>query len=230
MSYMTNLYNIQEKVAKQVFASVDGVLLCGGTALARCYLQHRISYDLDFFINARFDPQVLLKQLNEDAGIKVEEVVIEQRDGIAVQIHGMTRVDGLPLKISFIEDVYDGMFPTVWKDMGSVSVLTDDLDGLMHRKLRTISGAGLGITGHPEGGRQAARDLFDIYVLSTTYKPVPQFIAEINKHGANFPTESYEVGIKSMNWLALLDDFDEMETIKPFEVDVKAIRKELERL
>ena len=226
---MTDLYNVQEKVAKRVFESLDGALLCGGTALARCYLQHRISYDLDFFMNSRFEPQVLLKQLNEDAGIKLEEVVIEQRDGIAVQIHGMTKVDGLPLKISFIEGVYDGMFPTVWKDMGSTSVLTDDLDGLMHRKLRTISGAGLGVTGHPQGGRQAARDLFDIYVLSTTYKPVPQFIAEINQHGANFPVESYEVGIKSIDWLALLDDFDEMETIKPFAVDVKAIRKELER-
>ena len=227
---MTNLYNIQEQVAKQVFKSLDGVLLCGGTALARCYLQHRISYDLDFFVNSRFDPQILLNQLNKNSGIKVEETEIDQRDGIAVQIHGMTNVDGLPLKISFIEDVYDGMFPTVWKDMGSASVLTDDLDGLMHRKLRTISGVGLGVTGHPEGGRQAARDLFDIYVLSTTYKPVPQFITEINKHGANFPTESYEVGIKSIGWMALLEDFDEIETIKPFEVDVKAIRKELERL
>ncbi len=227
---MTKLYEIQETVAKRVFESLDGVLLCGGTALARCYLQHRVSYDLDFFMNSRFDPQALLKQLNEAAGIQVEDVVIDHRDGIAVQIHGMTKVDGFPLKISFIEDVYDGMFPTFWKDMGAVSVHTDDLDGLMHRKLRTISGAGLSISGLPEGGRHAARDLFDIYVLSTTYKPVSQFIAEINAHGANFPVESYEVGIKSLNWLSLLDDFDEMETIEPFTVDVKAIRKELERL
>jgi len=227
---MTGLYGIQEAVAKRVFDGLDGVLLCGGTALARCYLQHRVSYDLDFFMNARFDPQVLLKQLNEDAGIQVEDAVIDHRDGIAVQIHGMTRVDDFPLKISFIEDVYDGMFPTVWKDMGNASVLTDDLDGLMHRKLRTISGAGLGVSGRPEGGRQAARDLFDIYVLSTTYKPVSRFIAEINKHGANFPVESYEVGVKSLDWLALLDDFDEIETIAPFSVDVRAIRKELERL
>jgi len=227
---MTKLYDIQEIVAKQVFETLEGVLLCGGTALARCYLQHRVSYDLDFFMNSRFDPQVLLKQLNEDAGIQVEDVVIDHRDGIAVQIHGMTRVNDFPLKISFIEDVYDGMFPTVWKDMGSISVCTDDLDGLMHRKLRTISGVGLSVTGHPEGGRQAARDLFDIYVLSTSYKPVPQFIEEINKHGANFPAESYEVGVKSLDWFTLLDDFDEMETIAPFAVDVKAIRKELERL
>jgi len=227
---MTILYHVQEIVAKQVFESLDGVLLCGDTALARCYLQHRVSYDLDFFMNSRFDPQVLLKQLNEVAGIQVEDVVIDHRDGIAVQIHGMTKVNGFPLKISFIEDVYDGLFPIVWKHMGAVSVCTDDLDGLMHRKLRTISGAGLNVSGHPEGGRQAARDLLDIYVLSTTYQSVPQFIAEINGHGANFPVESYEVGVKSLNWLSLLDDFDEMETIAPFTVDVKAIRKELERL
>jgi len=226
---MTKLYHVQEIVAKQVFEKLDGALLCGDTALARCYLQHRVSYDLDFFIQSRFNPQVLLKQLNEDAGIRMEDVVIDQRDGIAVQIHGMTMMDAYPLKISLIEDVYHGMFPTVWKAMGSVSVCTDALDGLMHRKLRTISGVGLSISGRPEGGRQTARDLFDIYVLSTTYKAVPQFIAEINHHGANFPVESYEVGVKSIDWLMLLDDFDEMETIAPFRVDVKAIRKELEK-
>ena len=101
---MTDLYHIQEKVVKQVFESLDGALRCGDTALARCYLQHCISYDLNFFMNSRFDPQLLLNQLNKDAAIKIEEVAIDQPDGIAVQIHGMTSVDGLPLKISFIED------------------------------------------------------------------------------------------------------------------------------
>jgi len=33
------------------------LMLCGGTALARGYLHHRISYDLDFFVDVRIPDQ-----------------------------------------------------------------------------------------------------------------------------------------------------------------------------
>ncbi len=51
------------------------VILAGGTALARCYLQHRASYDLDFFVNTRFDPPVIQRRLSGDgAPLKVSIV------------------------------------------------------------------------------------------------------------------------------------------------------------
>ncbi|MEK7680250.1 MAG: nucleotidyl transferase AbiEii/AbiGii toxin family protein [Deltaproteobacteria bacterium] len=40
------------------------MILIGGTALARCYLQHRASYDLDFFVNARFDPLMIQRRFS----------------------------------------------------------------------------------------------------------------------------------------------------------------------
>jgi len=227
---MTYLYETQEHVAEKVFESIDNILLCGGTALARCYLHHRLSYDLDFFVRDRFDPAILLRQLNDELGIPILDAVTDDRDGIASQIHGETSIGKVPLKISFIQDVFDGMFPDVWQQMGKALVHTENLDGLMHRKMRTISGSGLGPDGRPMGGRQTARDLFDIYVLSTTYKPVHQFITDINNHGANFPAESYAAGVKSIHWISLIDDFEEMEIIAPYSVDIRAIRNEIERL
>ncbi len=227
---MTDLYDTQEYVSGRVFESVENIMLCGGTALARCYLNHRLSYDLDFFMRDRFDPVVLLRQLNEELGIPIVDAEIDNRDGIASQIHGETNIGKVPLKVSFIQDVFVGMFPDVWRQMGSTPVHTEDLDGLMHRKLRTLSGSGLGPDGRPMGGRTTARDLFDIYVLSTTYKPVWQFITDINGHGANFPVESYAAGVKSIDWISLIEDFEEMELIEPYSADVRAIRQEIERL
>jgi len=59
---------------------------------------------------------------------------------------------------------------------------------------------------------------------------VHQFITDINNHGANFPSESYAAGVKSIHWISLIDDFEEMEIIAPYSVDIRAIRNEIERL
>lgn len=50
----------------------DAFILSGGTALAKYYLHHRYSEDLDFFTEQEFDPQaisVLLKRLQKTLGI-----------------------------------------------------------------------------------------------------------------------------------------------------------------
>ena len=41
-------------VLPNVNALISGYRLCGGTALSRFHLKHRISYDLDFFVPAGF--------------------------------------------------------------------------------------------------------------------------------------------------------------------------------
>ncbi len=47
------LYQLQEDVLERLQTMGDPQFeqakLCGGTALARCWLDHRVSYDLDFF-------------------------------------------------------------------------------------------------------------------------------------------------------------------------------------
>jgi len=49
--YQNKLYLFQDKVLKAVENLDVDFYLTGGTALSRCYLEHRYSDDLDFFVN-----------------------------------------------------------------------------------------------------------------------------------------------------------------------------------
>ncbi len=206
---------------------MDHALLCGGTALARCYLKHRVSYDLDFFVPERFEPEILMARLSK-AGISLAAPEIRNEVGIAVQVHAYTKVKDTEIKLSFVEDVYAGMFPERDCHFGDTRIRTEELDGLMHRKLRTISGAGLDVSGVPMGGRHTARDMFDLYVLDRKHRGIDEFIRAINAHGANFPVEAYEVGVRSIPWVELLDELNDIEVLEPYSVDQRAIRETLE--
>ena len=232
MSYMTfeQLYKRQDKVLKTVFDKerdifTDArVILVGGTALARCYLQHRVSYDLDFFVNTKFDPVVIQRRLF-GVGILLQMVEIVNDPMYVAQLHGMIDVDGEPLRVSIVEDIYADMFPikTVAK------IRTETIEGLYHRKLRTITGSGEGATSSTgrtthEGARQTARDLFDLYVLSSEIRPLMEFVREINKHGAGVPDALLISGLRNIRWKELMDEFemlqkaDKYKGIKAFDI------------
>ncbi len=186
------------------------VILVGGTALARCYLQHRASYDLDFFVNAKFDPLVTQRRL-AGVGVGLKTVEILNDPMYAVQLHGMADVFGEPLRVSIVEDLYADMFP-----LKSVSgIRTESIEGLYHRKLRTITGSGgrTSSTGRtvPAGARQTARDLFDLYVLSSEIKPLLEFVRSINEHGAALPEALLISGLRSIRWMELMDEFEMLQ-------------------
>ncbi|MBT8363190.1 MAG: nucleotidyl transferase AbiEii/AbiGii toxin family protein [Deltaproteobacteria bacterium] len=50
-SYYNRLYAFQDEIMKIIHRQGVDFYLTGGTALSRCYLNHRYSDDLDFFIN-----------------------------------------------------------------------------------------------------------------------------------------------------------------------------------
>ncbi|MDB4409666.1 hypothetical protein N9235_02520 [Gammaproteobacteria bacterium] len=87
------------------------LMLAVGTALARCHLHHRFSWNLDFFVDGAFDPAVLLHRLR-DAGIAPEDPSQEAGGAFAIQLHGSVNLDREIIKISFVEDVFAGMFDT----------------------------------------------------------------------------------------------------------------------
>ena len=87
--------------------------------------------------------------------------------------------------------------------------MIESVEGLYHRKLRTVSGSGNANT--PTDGRQAARDLFDLMMLDQMIKPIPVFVSEINRHGANFPQKAFLAGLASMPWVAMMDEFEQMD-------------------
>lgn len=216
------LYKRQDKILRKVFNAEKDlfpgarVILVGGTALARCYLQHRASYDLDFFVNARFDPVVVQRRLS-NARVRLQTVEIANDPMFAAELHGVADVDGEPLRVSIVEDIYADMFPV--KTVGGIR--TEAVEGLYHRKIRTVTGSGEGVassTGRmvQAGARQTARDLFDLYVLSNEIKPLMEFVREINRHGAGVPEALLVSGLRKVRWMELMDEFEMLEVAERY--------------
>jgi hypothetical protein len=71
--------------------------------------------------------------------------------------------------------------------------------------------SGSGNANAPTDGRQAARDLFDLLMLDRMIQPMPAFVKVINQQGANFPQKAFLAGLASMPWIAMMDEFEQMD-------------------
>lgn len=203
------LYELQERVVADLQRlSTDQFALaklCGGTALARCWLDHRVSYDLDFFLPEGFRALSLAIALRK-AGIHyiVHDIVDDPHK--ANQLHGSIVYSRERLKVSFVEDAYFSVFPPLARSLGSVVIQTESVEGLYHRKLRTV--AGHGQEGDScLGGRQTARDVFDLYVLSQTVMPLRPFMDSLPYA---FPVTAFEEGLAAMRWFDLVPELPEI--------------------
>jgi hypothetical protein len=125
------------------------------------------------------------------------------------QLSAYVLVDNIRLQVSFIEDNYAGMFASTQQKIGSAEFNIESVEGLYHRKLRTISGSGN--SDRPVDGRQSARDLFDLWVLDQMIQPINGFILSINRQGANFPQKAFITGLLAMPWLDMMDEFDQLD-------------------
>ena len=203
------LYPLQEAVLARLQAMGDpqfnSAKLCGGTALARCWLGHRVSHDLDFFLKEGFRAAEIAAVLKK-AGIFFETKDIVDDPKKANQLHGYILHEGQRLKVSFVEDAYFDIYPGVLKQFGGLTVLTEDVPGLYHRKLRTVAGGG-SVGDSFEGGRQKARDLFDLHVLSSSFMPIRDFLQSLPYA---FPADAFDNGLANMPWFDLMDELDEI--------------------
>ncbi len=186
--------------------------LCGGTALARFWLDHRISYDLDFFLPEGFRAGELAGACKR-AGLNLEVIDLVDDLKKANQLHAFVQPEGMDgIKVSFIEDAYYAVYPSVKKALGAQQVLTEPLEGIYHRKLRTVSGSaseGDAVI----GGRQTARDVFDLYVLSKAHQPILPFIKLLPYH---FPLNAFCNGLVSMPWFDLADELAQISASEPW--------------
>jgi len=101
--YRNKLYPFQDRILKGIQNLNLNFYLTGGTALGRCFLQHRYSDDLDFFVN---DHPEFRSQCNE-------AIDLFKRTGLACEI--ATTSDSFvrifledcdtPMKIDFVNDV-----------------------------------------------------------------------------------------------------------------------------
>ena len=203
------LYPLQEAVLARLQNMGDSQFksakLCGGTALARCWLAHRVSYDLDFFLKEGFRSAEIATVLKK-SGIVYETKDIVDDPKKANQLHGYILHEGERLKVSFVEDAYFDIYPGVLKQFGGLTVLTEDVPGLYHRKLRTVAGGGSEGDSF-EGGRQKARDLFDLHVLSSSFMPIKVFMQSLPY---SFPSDAFDNGLANMPWFDLMDELEEI--------------------
>jgi len=101
--FYNNLYAVQDDLMEMVQEQKVDFYLTGGTALSRCYLNHRYSDDLDFFVNEAPD----FKKQTERVVSAIRKAGMQIELGTASESFLRITVlkDEVPLKIDFVNDV-----------------------------------------------------------------------------------------------------------------------------
>jgi len=152
--------------------------LAGGTALAKYYYQHRMSYDLDFFTPEyrQKDVDAIVQCIEEARGVRM--VLIEEgTDDRFAQYrqYQLPLEESTVLKIDFIEDYVSCIEDKNLVNDVPVLSLTD----IYMRKIAAVAGMipkkneiGDEIT---IGGRQEPKDMYDLFMLSRAHVPLSAF-------------------------------------------------------
>lgn len=177
---MEKIIEQRDRVLKILSGKLDGFYLAGGTALSLFYFHHRQSYDLDFFSQEfpRRKIEEIISGLSSAMGAEIElESEQNHKDKALMLRYSLKTGAGKALKIDFIEDVYKLLKPL--KTVDGVAVLS--LEDIYLRKIFAACGS------HERdddagrkvfiGGRQEAKDFFDLYFLSSTFMPLSKFAA-----------------------------------------------------
>ncbi len=175
-------FSLVKSIYAQMADRMDGFYLAGGTALSMCYFQHRASYDLDFFTQSF--SQKRIKACVDDLAGKINGTIelVEQNlgdDFAKIMVYRIALDDGGLCKLDFVEDSFALM--NRCKRVDGVDVLS--LEDIYIRKIAAIAGTvqKQGIIGKDMmvGGRQEAKDLYDIYILSSIFLPLSTFVKMI---------------------------------------------------
>ena len=204
--YNDTLYPLQNKVLKLIDELQTSFYLTGGTALSRCYFNHRYSDDLDFFVNkdlnfAKASEQILsnlMKNFEVEKIIKTESYISIKVDKI--------------LKIDLVNDV-QFRYGELKKKIIFSNV--DNVKNILSNKLSALI------------SRDEAKDVVDIWViaknnkidwkdifLSANSKAVGIFPPDIAKRLIEFPI----VLLDRIKWVE-----NKKPTIKDFQTDLNSI-------
>jgi hypothetical protein len=167
-----------ERVLTLLGGHTGDFYLAGGTALSLCYFHHRQSLDLDFF-SQRFSRKeaagimdYIAARLNKEVRLIAEE---RRRAMLKVLVYNIKITHREYLKIDFVEDSIRLIKPL--KPFNGIRVLS--LEDIYLRKIYAATGTrpaedviGARMT---KGGRQEAKDLYDLYCLSHIFMPLSVF-------------------------------------------------------
>lgn len=144
--YTTSLYPLQDKVLRIVDADPKDFYLTGGTALARGYLGHRYSEDLDFFLHTK------------TAFSSMTEEILGRLQGfeIATKVSSDNFVSILIEKILKVDFVCDSGKRLGEPISSQLFSRIDTVENILANKLTAVI------------GRDEPRDVVDIWAIATT--------------------------------------------------------------
>lgn len=168
----------QSKVLEALSNKIDDFYLGGGTALSLYYFNHRESLDLDFFTRDFNETRIIEVVRLISAALKRQIELIAQelrKNRIKILVYSVKIGKKKALKIDFIQDYFDCIKQP--KIINGIKILS--LEDIYIRKIYTVTGTyqiedeiGRKIS---KGGRQEAKDLYDLYCLSHIFKPLSDF-------------------------------------------------------
>ncbi len=191
------LYHLQDEVLDIVFQVENEFYLTGGTCLSRFYQEKRYSDDLDFFTNcsARFSFAVKNIKIALQKKYKIN-IEVESKDFVRFRIDELLQVD-------FVNDICARYGNVIVLDNGYA---IDNIENILSNKLTAVI------------GRDNAKDIFDIYLISSFYSFSWETILGSAHEKAGFDDNELIIRLKSFPKKLLsdiksidksfLDDFD----------------------
>jgi predicted nucleotidyltransferase component of viral defense system len=148
--YLDKLYPFQDKILKRVEHLDLDFYLTGGTALGRCYLKHRYSDDIDFFVNDN-------DNFKTECRLAINALKDRWLCDIATTSETFARIfvneEKISLKIDFVNDI-----PSHFGDLQRFSLFhrVDSWRNVLSNKLCALS-------------RLEIKDIVDIVFIARKY-------------------------------------------------------------
>lgn len=208
---------MQKEILKFLAGKIDDFYLTGGTALSLFYFNHRYSDDLDFFTK-EFDVtrvERVIDHLRETAKKNITLIGENLSKRTAkIMVYNIELEKDEFLKVDFVEDVLPLIKGTQLFD--GINVLS--IEDIYLRKIYAVSGLSTKIDeiGRKQfsGGRQEAKDLFDIYFLSQQYLRLSDFV---DKYCEQMLKEGVIRWFRTFTRLEMKTDLSEIKTEKVVE-------------
>ncbi len=175
---MTKIIQYQDKVLKLLSGKLKGFYLAGGTALSRVYFNHRLSLDLDFFTQ-NFNRAAIRDIVSNLKKVLKKEIKLAGQTGskgrVRMVVYYLAIDKENTLKMDFVEDGIRLIKPL--KCVDGIDVLSKE--DIYFRKILAIAGfmESIDVVGRKRflGGREEAKDFYDLYFLSHTFMSLSAF-------------------------------------------------------
>ncbi len=176
-----DIRKIQNLILEEFSRDNCNFALAGGTALELCYLNHRFSGDLDFFSVSYNDSDIkrLVSYFERKIQSKIEfDKEFKTENRARVMFYFTEIKPELFLKLDFIEDVFFNE-PLI-KKINTFPVY--DIEHIYYQKIMAIAGtfsAKNEIGREIPTGRNAEKDVYDLYCLSLNVNPLHNFLKKM---------------------------------------------------